>query len=178
MSSMEELVELTTRYAEQHNALRVLMETLEGEVDAIRRNALPAIRSRIARVSAAHEALYQAIEGSPDLFVKPRTVIIAGVRVGLAKGRGRVEIDDEAAVVDRIRRLLPEEQADLLIRVRESVDRNAVGDLTVADLKRLGIRIEESGDEVVIKAADSSVDKLVAALLKDAARIDPTEEAA
>ncbi len=56
--------------------------------------------------------------------------------------------------------------------MRESVDLNAVSDLTGADLKRLGIRIEADTEAVVIKPTDSEVDKLVEALLADAERIE------
>ena len=83
------------------------------------------------------------------------------------KKRGKVVIDDESAVIARIRKLLPEEQAELLIRVRESVDRNAVCDLSAADLKRLGIRIADDEEVVIIKSVSSSLDRLVDALLKD-----------
>jgi GTP1/Obg family GTP-binding protein len=169
---MEVLIELTEHYAVEHAALRELVESLEAEMEALRRRSMASIRRQAASTAEAHDRLRTLIEAWPELFVKPRTVVIAGVRVGYMKGRGRIEIDDEAAVIERIRRLLPAEQAELLIRVRESVDRNAVADLNVADLKRLGIRIEETGDEVLIKPTDTQVDKLVAAILKEAARLE------
>lgn len=169
---MDVLIELTEAYAEAHAALRDEVQALEDEMESLRRRAIAGIRRRSASTSEAHARLHAHIADWPELFVKPRLLVIAGVKVGFMKGRGSVAIDDEAAVIDRIRRLLPVEQAELLIRIRESVDRQAVADLTAADLKRLGIRIEESGDQVVIKPTDTQVDRLVAAILKDATRLE------
>ena len=47
----------------------------------------------------------------------------------------------------------------------------------MAELKRIGVTVEETGDQIVIKPTDSEVDKLVNALLADAERIE-SEQAA
>ena len=66
-----------------------------------------------------------------------------------------------------IRRYLPE-QADTLIRTVEEPHKPALALLSVADLRRVGCTVVETGEAVVIKAVDSEVDKMVDALLKDA----------
>ena len=72
-------------------------------------------------------------------------------------------------MVSRIEKLLPEDQAELLIRTDKSVHKPGVYDLTAADLKRLGITIVGDGDEVVVKVAGSEIEKMVDALFKDEA---------
>ena len=164
---MHNIEQLAFFYARARERLGVKVEQLETDMADLKRRRLPAIKGAIKEVAAAQTELKTAIEASPDLFVKPRTTVFHGIKVGYAKQKGKVVVDDEDKTIERIRALLPEEQAELLIRVKESVDRNAVADLSAADLKRLGIRIEETGDVVVIKPVDSEVDRLVATLLKD-----------
>ena len=71
-------------------------------------------------------------------------------------------------MVARIKKHLPE-QADVLIRTKEAPVKEALAQLTAAELKKIGVTIEDAGDTVVIKPVDSEVDKLVDALLKGAA---------
>ena len=56
--------------------------------------------------------------------------------------------------------------------MREEPIRKALSELTVTELKRLGVTVEEADDQVVIKPTDSEVDKLVGKLLEDAERFE------
>ena len=140
-------------------------------MDAIKQRYLSRIKVAVGNTAGAHSELIDALISSPALFEKPRTRTFHGVKVGYIKQRGQVIIDDEAAVIKRVRELLPETQAELIIKVRESIYKSAVYDLTTADLKRLGIRIDSDESIPVIKPTDTEVDKLVSALLKDAEAI-------
>ena len=51
----------------------------------------------------------------------------------------------------------------------ESLDRKALRRLGAAELARIGITIERARDEVTVAAASSDLDRVVAALLDDAA---------
>lgn len=156
---------LTAAYATARSALADEVARLQEELEAAKRKRLAAIRARVKAVADRHAELSAALEDASELFKKPRTRTLHGVKVGYQKQPGKVVIDDEEAVIKRIRAQLPEAQADLLIRTRESVDKNAVADLSVADLKRLGIRVTDDSDAIVIKPTDGEVDKLVDALL-------------
>lgn len=46
--------------------------------------------------------------------------------------------------------------------------KDALKQLGVKDLARLGVTLIDAGDEIVIKPVDGEIDKLVNALLKDA----------
>lgn len=100
------------------------------------------------------------------MFDTPRTVVFYGIKVGLQKGKGAIEWDDDAQVVKLIEKHFPE-QADVLIKTTKKPVKKALAQLTVAELKKLGIVVEETGDQVVIKSTDSEIDKLVNALLKE-----------
>lgn len=172
MSTMQEIQALTCQFASTRATLVDTCAALQAEVDAVRRGVMATIRTLVADVAEARDRLHAAIEAAPHLFEARKTLTISGVRVGYMKQRGTVVIEDESAVIDRIRRLLPEEQAELLVRVRESVHKPAVYDLTAADLKRLGITIEQAEDAILIKPVDTEVDKLVTALLAEAEKVE------
>lgn len=172
MATIQEIEVKAQGYGAAREALAGVLAALDDETRALRKKYLARIRTLVATAKARRAELHDLIAESPALFVKPRTKILHGVRCGFGKGKGKVEFDDEDAVIARIRKLLPEEQAELLISVKESVSKSAVCDLSGDDLKRLGIRVEGTGDVVVIKDAAGEVDKLVEALLKDDAEAE------
>lgn len=176
-TTLPDIERLADRYATDRSVIADRVTTLQANIEQLKREALPAIRQAVRRASDSRDRLYAAIEDGPDLFTKPRTRVLSGMKVGFKKSKGKVDMDDEEKVIARIRDQLPADQAELLIRVRESVHKPAVYDLTAGDLKRLGIRIVDVGDQVVVQPVDDQVDKLVDALLGSDTR-DLDEEAA
>lgn len=172
MSKLIEIEKAAEYYANARDELARIVQIMQDQIQKVQAEHTPRIRQLVRIAARNHSQLHAAIEAHPELFQRPKTRVLHGLRVGYAKQRGKVEIDDEEAVIARIRKQLPEEQAELLIRVRETVDKNAVCDLAVVDLKRLGIRVTADGDVVVIKSVDGEVEKLVAALLKDAEQVE------
>ena len=167
-ASMEEIVALARSFA----AAREATEALADDIRALQRKALSgrlrALRSRVAEQAAAKESLRAAIRARPDLFVRPRTVTVDGIRFGLRKQPGAVSLGDEAQAIGRLRAHLPE-RAQALIRVSESLDRKALRRLGAAELARIGVTVERARDEVTVATASSDLDRVVAALLDDAA---------
>ena len=165
MATLKEIDQFTEQYAAARSALADAKTAVEDELLAVKRKHMSRLRKLVEAGKERSAALSAAISASPDLFVKPRTVILHGVRLGIMKSRGEIDWDDEAQVIRRIRAQLPTDQAELLIRVKESVAKAAVYDLSPADLKRLGIRIEGGGDVVTIKDAGGDLDKWLDAML-------------
>ena len=167
-AAMQEIVALARAFA----AAREATETLAEDIGAVQRKALSgrlrALRSRVAEQAASEEALRAAIRARPDLFVRPRTVAVDGIRFGLRKQPGAVALGDEAQAIRRLRARLPG-RAEALIRVRETLDCQALRRLPAAELAQIGVTIERATDEVTIAGAPSDLDRLVAALLEDAA---------
>lgn len=158
-------------YAEARDRLRDLVAALDAGMKALQREHLPGIRRALRRAATAEAALHAAIEAAPELFVRPKTVILHGVRVGFIKGKGGIEWDDADRVLALIERHLPD-QLDILCKVVRRPSREALAQLDVATLKKLGCRVVDTGEEVFIKPVDGALDKMVEALLKSA-----TEEA-
>jgi hypothetical protein len=154
-------------YADARAKLADVVAELNEGIDALKKQHLPAVRRALNRAAEHHEALRAMIDAAPELFVKPRTLVLHGVKLGYQKGKGGISFEDPARVVQLIRKHLPE-QADVLIATKEAPAKDALANLPVADLKRLGCSVVDAGDTIVIKPTDSEVDKMVDALLKDA----------
>lgn len=174
---LNEIEVLADAYSAAREKLADLVNELQAEIEDAKRRRIAAIKRAVAMTADRYAELHAAVDDGRELFTKPRTRTFHGVKVGLQKQRGEVVIDDEERTIARIRELLPKDQAELLVRVKESVHKPAVYDLIAQDLKRLGIKVENDTDAIVIKPADRDVDKLVNALLKDAERIDEEQAA-
>lgn len=159
------------RFADEHKALCDLVGQLNEGLEALKRQALPAIKRAVARTAERQAELSGLVDQGRHLFVRPRTVIFHGIKVGLEKGKGKIEWDDEERVIKLIRKHLPE-QAEGLIKTEEYVSKGALKGLTVAELKLIGCTVEETDDQVVIRPTDSDVDKVVRAMLKEAGEVE------
>lgn len=146
---------------------------LQEEIDSATKRKLPGLRSAVAAVAQADADLKAAIQTAPKLFVKPRSVVLHGLKLGFQKGKGKIDWEDDAQVVKLIRRHFPE-QFDVLCKTTEKPIKAALDGLSTAELKKLGISVEDTGDVVFVKDSTASVDKLVKALLKG---VEEEEEA-
>lgn len=170
-TALDTISKKTEVYAQLRAHLAEKVNALNEGLAALRRDHLPGIRRALAKAAEAESAVRALVEANPQCFVRPRTRVFEGVKVGWQKGKGQVSVGDAATLVARIRRHLPE-QAEVLIRIKETPVKEALAQLSAADLRKIGAEIVDTGDQVVVKPVDSEVDKMVDALLKDA-----TEEA-
>jgi hypothetical protein len=166
MITIADIEALTRRYAEARSALAERVQELEDEVTRLRRARLPAIRRALADAQARRDGLAAAVAEAPELFERPKTVIFHGIRVGYQKGRGTITWEDDARVCALIRRHFPD-QAESLIKVIERPLKTALAQLSTADLKRIGVQVVETGEEIVIRPVDSELDRMIERLLAD-----------
>lgn len=171
-TSLAEIEKTTEAFAEERHNLKLVVEKLQKEIQEVKDRHMSAIRNRVKRVAERHSELKALVESAPDNFVKPRTVVFHGVKVGFQKGKGGIEIVDADRTVELIKKVFISNSPDYLI-VSESPDKKALEKLPVHDLKKVGCNVVAAEDQVVIKPVDGEVEKAVAALIKDA-----TEEAA
>ncbi|MEQ9132679.1 MAG: hypothetical protein RJQ08_08560 [Salinisphaeraceae bacterium] len=165
--SLQDIEKRARDYADRRAVLTERVGELQSEIEAARRRHLPGIKRAVNGATEAHDRLASAIQAAPEAFEKRRTLVIAGVRVGYQKGKGKIAWDDEQLVIDRIHRHFPDRVEDL-VKVTEKPVRTALGQLSVAELRKLGCEVTETDDYVLIKPTDGEVDKLVDALLKEA----------
>jgi len=121
--------------------------------------------------AAARADLQQLIDAAPQLFTRPRSVTVDGVKCGYRKKEDELDWDDEANVIARIR-ALPQlsEFAPVLIRTEETLVAGALAELDAISKRRIGIRLIHGVDQSFITFTDSDVEKMVKAILADATK--------
>ena len=165
VTTMKGIAELCKAYSFARERLADTTETIRVEQRRALRFRIRFLKARVAEVSAARDELRDAIRENPELFERPRTRALEGVKVGFRKQPGRVECDEDRTI-SRIRKLYPDREADL-VRVRESLVRSALKNLDARVLASIGVTVIQVEDQIVIAAANDDLDKLVDALLSD-----------
>jgi hypothetical protein len=166
MSTLFDIETSTKKFSDARTNLGDLVQSLNDGIELMKRDYMTKIKKAVVVAAEKKADLHALISESQDLFVKPRTVIFHGIKVGMAKGKGSIEWEDESVVVKLIKKHFPDE-VDKLIKTTEKPIKKNMADLSASDLKKIGVQVEECGDIVYIKATDSEVDKIVNALLKD-----------
>jgi hypothetical protein len=166
MATLGDIEGLTKGYADARDSLAATLQKLDDSIEALKRQYLPGIKTQVSIAKTWESRLSAAIDDSKDLFVKPRTIIIHGIKVGLEKAKGKIDWADDQQVVKLVEKHFPE-MADLLIKTKKKPIKKALQNLSAAELKKLGVTIEETGDAIVIKPVDSQIEKLVDKLLKE-----------
>lgn len=173
MASLAEIEVATKTYADKRGLLILKVELLNTEIEELKRKHLGEIKALAGDTANAKGHLEAIIDSSRSLFVKPRSIVIAGIKVGLKKGSGKIEFDDEELVIKRIKKLYPkEDEREIYIKTTEKLRKKPLEDLDAVTLKKLGCTLEDTGDVVLIKATDSDVDKLIGAILKESVGTD------
>ena len=164
-TTLPDILERVELLAVRRERLREIVTALNAGIEALKAEKLPELRVAIELATVTWNNLVQDIQSNPALFEKPRTQTAHGIKFGLAKGKGTVEIADPDKTVRLIKKHLPE-KADLLIDTKETPSKDAIAGLPVEDLKRIGCAVKGTGDQVVIRPADGEVDKIVKALIR------------
>ena len=163
--TLDEIGGLARDYADAREALAEVVEEVRAEQRLALRRRMRAVQARVAHTGAARDRLEAAIDERRDLFVKPRTQSVHGIKFGLRKGPGRLE-GDEADAIARIERQFPARAKDLVV-VRKALNREALKKLEVRDLAKIGVVLVQDADRIVITAASNDLDKIVEAMLAD-----------
>lgn len=174
--TMHEIEELTRDFAEKREALAKEMKTLEDAVARLRDSRRAVIRELVGDLTKSHCRLELAIEDSPSLFKRPKTQVLHGIKIGWRKEQGEVCFSDARQVVKLIRKHLPD-QADVLIKTTETPVKSALRRLSVAELGKIGATLTDTSDAVLIKPADSDIDKWIDALFADEESADVPSKA-
>jgi len=156
----------TKSFSTEHARLAKIVLAHQRRQEALQAKFLPAIKAAVKRTAEKKSDLYNAIDGAHNLFTKPRTVVFHGIKVGLAKRKGKIEFADADKVVALIKKHF-DDKKDLLINTVETPIKDGLGKLTGDELKKIGVTIGEDADGVVISSTDSEVEKIVTALLKN-----------
>jgi hypothetical protein len=167
MSHIDTINAAAKRLRGQRDMLTDRATAMHKEIEQIKGIYLRGIKNSVAAVAQSQAELLAAIAEAPDLFDKPRSMVLHGIKLGFKKGTGSLDWEDDAQVAKLVRKHFPE-QFDVLIKTTEKPIKGALASLTAAELKRVAVTVEDTGDVVFAKDTTAEVDKLVKALLKGA----------
>jgi hypothetical protein len=105
-----------------------------------------------------------------------RAPCFTACRWATRRAPARSTIDDDAQVVKLIRKHLPD-KFEQLVKVKETPIKAAIKEAPAPSCKKIGVKVQDTGDVVFLKDAVDEVDKLVKALLKGAEAELEDEEA-
>ncbi len=152
-------------YELESAALEKQIDNLDADLAEVKRKHMAALKRQAAVVANREAFLRDLVESNPELFKRPRTMIVAGVKIGFTASAGKVEFtDDEENVIRRITRFLEADAANL-IRVTREVNKDAVRNLPAADMAKIGCKIEGACDTVLVKRMAGEVEKLINKLI-------------
>jgi hypothetical protein len=166
MSDLLELDKKTKRFADAQDELGNLIKDLNDTVEIVKRQHFAFIKKAFVVAAERKSDLGAAIKESPDLFSERKTMILHGIKIGIVKSKGKIEIDDEKRTVELIEKYFPG-LVETLIKTTKKPVKSELNDMHASDLRRIGVTVEEAGDVVVIKSAASEIDKLINALFKE-----------
>lgn len=127
--------------------------------------------------AAAKADLQRLVDAAPQLFMRPRSITQDGVKCGFRKAEDQLDWDDEANVIARIRALQQfSDMAPVLIRTEETLNIGALEELDHNARRQLGIRRISGADQSFIGFTDSDVEKMVKAIIADAAKRQGEDE--
>lgn len=177
--TLVEIREAAAFLANRHNDVAACAAHLNAEIKAAIAPIVERYRETMDRYAAAEAdaqaRLHALVSAVPQLFAKPRSLVVDGVRAGYRKEEDRLDWSDEESVIARIRALRPD-LAPVLIRTSESLIVDALPGLSVEDLQAFGIRTVAGADQVLIKIGDNDVERLAAMVISAAAARQGDEE--
>lgn len=158
--------------AAQRGILADDLASANAELAALMEKWAEPLKTSAAAVDESERTLIGYIEMAPQMFARPQSVEIDGVRFGLRKGKGRLEYADEAKLIQRIEKQLTRGQRGPVLKITKKVLKGPLAKLSADILKRLGVNVKAAGTEAFVSYPKSKLQKRVDWWLKP-----PAEEA-
>jgi len=166
MATLGEIETAAKKYSTDFDTLTDLMRDMEAEINETKKLYLKQIKKLLDAAKASRSVLHTAIEGSPELFQKPRTFTFHGIKVGFKKAKGKLIIESDEQTVKLIRKHF-KDRFDELVITKETPAKKVLEKMPATDLKKLAVQVQADSDEVVLNSTDSEIEKMVGALFKD-----------
>jgi len=174
-TTLEDLQKRAGALSALRDKLAALLANLQSEIDTVKTGHMVAIRRAARQIAQHHNELSDLIAANPELFVKPRSYVVDGLKFGMQKQKGSLQWKDDQALCQRIGKLaeggaISIEQASLCIKTSEKPVAAGLEQLDAGLLKRLGVTIAADTDAPLIKSVDSEVEKAINAVIREATK--------
>lgn len=164
LDQIERLAEACST-AESH--LNDEMQILDHELKEVAKSHRKVLTAAVRATKKAYADLANAVAESPELFGKPKSRVLHGIKVGYKKDKDSFEVASEEHTISRIRQQLPELEI-LLVKSEESVIKAALKQLTDAQLIEIGVLKHIGENKPFCEAEEGDWEKAVRDLIKSA----------
>ena len=173
MTTLADIQKRATALSECRDILSGLFLTLQSGLDTVKNGSMTEIKRVARKVAKEHNELADLIKAHPELFEKPRSYVVEGIKFGMQASPGTMQWEDDEKVCKRIDDLveagdIPADQVDLLVTTKRKPVADAVRQLPAAVQRRIGVRLEGDGDQPLIKSVDSAIEKAVTSVINAA----------
>jgi hypothetical protein len=168
-AAVAHLEQLAKTYRQSLDILAHRVTVLNAAVQAAQDRHMPDVRLAIAAALDAQAKVIAAIDQRRDLFVKPRSMTLCGIKLGIGKQRGRTKWPKTEKLLAAMKRVFSPATYKGFVVAKEEPNKAALANLPAPELKKLGVTIVDTGDAVFAEPAKSTIDQQVAQLLDDAA---------
>jgi len=176
---IDSIERLCQDYAKLRGKLEKKIEVIEREREKILEAHRVELRLLSSAVSNAKLDLERQVGAARPLFIKPKTRVFHGIKVGFEKERDQVTYPEDEILIPRIESLLKSKAAGL-IETTKRIIKDAFKRLPKAELQSLGVKYTNGADSVIVRPeSKSDVEKLASAYLdKNQAENSQQQEAA
>lgn len=178
--TLDQIRAAAQQLANRRNDTQACSAMLNAEIKSAIAPVLEKYRDTLDTYAAAEATALKSLDdqlmAAPNLFVKPRSLEVDGVKAGYKKDSDALDWDNDAEVIARIKALRAD-LAPVLIRTSESLVIDALAQCDADLLRLLGIRSISGADRRYIVINDNDAEKLSKILIKDAQRRQGEDEA-
>lgn len=154
------------RYAQARSELADVVGRLTAEQEEVKRKHMKPLRAAVQKTQQRRDELRIDVEVAPQLFEKPKSRVLHGIRVGYRKAKGKLTFPDPKKVVAKVKEILPD-KSDSLVKTEEKPVRAELNKLDAATLRRLGVEVTADTDVAIVEpTTDTEIDKIVDALVE------------
>lgn len=165
MKPLDVIERLAGVYAMHREDLAGELKEMEAQLQAVRDHFLPMLKRSAALTGQAKDRLSAAIEAHPELFVKPRSVQLHGIKCGYQAVAEKVEPGPNT--VELIEKHFPK-AAEVLIKTEKKPVKAQLKELSRGDRRKVGCTTVPSADIVLIKPTGDAIEKMVDKIIEDA----------
>ncbi len=166
MKSLSEIEAQAKKYSEANNELAGVIEDMETEINRVKNDYLKKLQPLADTVSIEKSLLKVMIDESRLIFVKPKTYVFHGVKVGLQNSKGGIKVLDEAKTIELIKKNMPD-IAENMVKTSESLIKESLKLLSEIDLLKINCQKTPSVETVLIKSNRDEVEKFIDAMIKE-----------
>ncbi len=164
MERLAHIISIAESLGEISGIIGKHMEALDRQINAVRMEFYKKILPMSRQYSQQRKELETLIEQNPQLFVKPRTIDVNGVKFGMKKSKGKIVIEDSGKTLEKIKTLLKDKK-EFLIEQKESLLRNGLAQLSDHEMAAVGVS-READDMNAVFIQIKAMEKTQAVLQK------------